>query len=326
MNEKKTILRYIHWFTTPKKIIALILLLAGIGCIVLAATSGKGGAEEPEPFDALSDRGSYYAYLDVVGVSDWVCSRGHTTYYILEDTENLFYAAILSDKDFSSLSQQNRYFNGETDTATPKRLTGMNKSIPSTVRSDFVEALEITDAEFESYFGHRLFNVGESPSGNLTAMWGFFAVLTLAAALTLLLVGLLKKAAENKAIKRLEERGLLEQAATELESPMTQQEYKDRLRLGSRFLFGKGIGVAAAWDDVLWCYRSKSTYEFIIKIRSMVICTADKQAHRLYYRNKQSDEIVALMEAFGERNQDMLLGYSLDTARAYREACKQMKQ
>lgn len=321
--EKKTILRFIRWFTTGKKLIALALFLLGVGLAVLAFSIGQKPQEEPEPFDALSDRGNHYAKLDVIGVSDWVAQYGKLKYYILEGSDHLFYAALIPDAEYSHLSHQNLYFNEETDEEQVRQLTGMNKAVTGTVRGYFMEALEIDEDEFETYFGTRLFVVGESPKENTTTLFGFLSVFALGAALALLLIGLIRGSTERRAIRRLEERGMLEQAAAELESDAAQQELKDRLRLGSRFLFGKGMGLAAAWDDVLWAYRSNISYQYFVNLKRLMICTADKKAHMLNYRNKQTDEICALMDAFAERNPEIRLGYSLENRRAWQEACKQ---
>ena len=322
MNEKKTVLRYIRWFNSTRLIAAILLLLIGLGLAGLAIWNSTKPEAEPQPFDAVSDRSAYYSYLDVIGVSDWVYKYGHTTYYYLMDTDYNFYLAILSDDAFASLSHQNRFMNELTDTETVKRLTGMNKAVPSTVRSEIMEMEELDEDQYGNIFGNRLFNVGETPGANAVAMWGFLAIILLGSALALFLVGLMNNSIAKKAVKRLEEKGLLEKAAAELESPTTQREFKDRFRLGNRFLFGKGSGLAAAWEDVRWVYQSKTTYEVVVKFRSLVICTGDKQTHKTSYRNKDSDEVYALMEAFAGRNPDMLVGYSLDNSRAWREACK----
>ena len=325
MSEKKTIRNYIRWFTPAKKLIALVLFLLGIGLVVLAFSVGNQPEARPEPFDAMSDEGSHYASLDVIGVSDWVAQYGKLKYYVLEDSEHFFCAALIPDAEYSHLSHQNLYFNEETDEEQVRQLTGMNKPITSVVRGYFMEALEIDEDEFETYFGTRLFAVGESPKENATTLWGILAGISLAAAFTLFLIGLIKGSTERRAIRRLEERGLLEQAAAELESDAVQREFKDRVRLGTRFLFGKGMGLAAAWDDVLWAYRSNISYYYAVSVRRLMICTADKKAHMLNYRNRQTDEICALMDAFAARNPEIRLGYSLDNRRAWQEACKQQK-
>ncbi len=323
MDEKKRIRHYIRWFTVPKKLITLVLFLLGLGFAALAIWIAGLPAPEPAPFDAWSDRGTHYASLDVIGVSDWVAQYDKTKYYVLLGSDYEVCAAIIPNADYAGLLHQNRFYNQETDEEQVKHLTGMNKPIPTQVRDSFMEVCELNEDEFEEYFGTRLFVVGESPKENAANLWAFLSVFAFGGALSLLLIGLIKGATERKAIKRLEERGMLELAAAELDAPDTRQELKDRFRLGSRFLFGRGMGLAAAWDDVLWVYRASISYNYIVNLKRFVVCTADRKNHMLNYRKRETDEICALMDAFSERNPDMDLGYSPEKRRAWQQACKE---
>ena len=159
------------------------------------------------------------------------------------------------------------------------------------------------------------------------AFGGLFVFLTVAAgiaAIAMLASTLVKISPNKAALKRLEKRGLLEQAEQALNAPDVQSLKNDRFRMDDRFLFGREMGLAAAWDDVRWCYISR-----VIRNRglstthSLIICTADKKSHVLIYPPRCDDEMQELMNSFAQYNPNILLGYSMENQNAYRQSVKE---
>ena len=159
------------------------------------------------------------------------------------------------------------------------------------------------------------------------AFGGLFVFLTVAAgiaAIAMLASTLVKISPNKAALKRLEERGLSEQAEQALNAPDVQSLKNDRFRMDDRFLFGREMGLAAAWDDVRWCYISR-----VIRNRglstthSLIICTADKKSHVLIYPPRRDDEMQELMNSFAQYNPNILLGYSMENQNAYRQSVKE---
>lgn len=323
MNEGKTLRRYIHWSSPVKKLLTLLLFLAAAGSLFMAVQASNKKDPTPVELDTFRTEDGSYVYVDAVGVSDWVYQVGNnTTYYMLLDAEDNYFVAVISDEDYKTLSAQKRYFEEDVEMPDPVRLIGVCKNTGNAVRDSFMDVLELEGDQFDAYFGKTTLWVGETPSKNSFGAWMFLTVLLLGGGVALLLINLLKGKETRRALARLEQRGLLNQAQSELESPTVRSEQKDQFRLGTRFLFGKGIGLAASWEDVIWCYLSVSEYNFIVRFRKLIICTADGVQHRKYFRLKQKDEMVALMDYIQERNPNVMLGYSLDNNRAWREAVK----
>ena len=326
MNESKQIRAYIGWFTMTWKIVALVLLLACVGSFVMM-TNGKKNPD-PVQMDNVNGVDGSYVYVDVIGVSDWIYQYGNNaTYYAIMDTEGNFFVALIPDADYDKLSAQHKYFedNGPEPDG-PVRLTGICKSMNATVRESFIEVYEDLSAdEFDQLFQKYSITIGSSPAKNAAALWTTLAFITLIVFVIILVIALTRGKQEKKALARLEQRGLLNQAAADLTSPTVRSERQDALRMSSRFFFGKGIGLAASWDDVLWAYQSVTRYNFIVTYRNLVICTADGVRHEHYYLQKKQDEIVGVMEYIREQNPNAMLGYSLDNNRAYREAVKRNK-
>ena len=327
MSESKQIRSYIRWFKTTQKIIVLVLFLAFIGCFCMLMKNS--GTKDPDPvkMDAVQSEIGNYVYVDVVGVSDWIYQVGkNVVYYALEDTEGDFYIASIPAEDFARLSAQNRYFEEDGPLPEAIRLTGVCKKTTDAVRSAVIEAyVDLSEDDFDAIFGSRFIDVGNTPKKSTMDLWMPLALISLVTPLVLLLVAWAKGRQEKKALKRLEQRGLLNQAESDIASPTIRSEKKDSFRMSSRFLFGKGMGLAAAWDDVLWCFESVTRYNFVVAYRKLVICTVDGVRHEHFFKHKQQDEIVAVMEYIQQQNPNAMIGYTLDNARDYREAVKRNK-
>lgn len=315
---------FICWFNEKKKLIAVILLAATVGFGVLSYFLNHRPAADPIPMDVENSSIDDYAYVDAIGVSGWVYQVGRdTTYYIVMDKNHYSYVVRILDKDIDQYTQQNRWFEGYTDEEIPVCIAGRVKKMNSAVKQAFMEALEIDADEFDSYFGSRMLWAGETPSGAAGTTFVFLAVLTGAAALALLLSALAKTSVEKAAMKRLEERELMEQAEQVLNAPETQSLKNDHFRMDDRFLFGRSMGLAAAWDDVRWCYIHRMNYNFIFTLSySLIIYTADQKRHVMFFPGKRMDEMQELMTLFAQYNPDILLGYSMENQKAYRQSVK----
>ncbi len=319
-----TIREYINWFSGKKKLIALILAALTVGFGVLAGVFLNRPAVDPVPLDVVDGKVEEYAYVDAVGVSDWVYKVGESsTYYLVMDTEHCAYVVRIPEKDIGKYDKQRQWFDELSDEEIPVRIAGRVKKMNDTVKKSYMEVLELDEDEFDYYFGYRMLWAGETPSGALGGLFVFLTIAAGAATIALLVSALVKTSANKPALKRLEERGLLEQAEQALNAPDVKSLKNDRFRMDDRFLFGREMGLAAAWDDVRWCYIHRMSYNFVLTVHSLIINTADKKSHVLFFRGKREDEMRELMNSFAQYNPDMLLGYSMENQNAYRQSIKE---
>lgn len=319
-----TIREFINWFSGKKKGIALILAALTVGFGVLAGVFLNRPAADPVPLDTMDGKVEDYAYVDAVGVSDWVYKVGeNSTYYLVMDTEHYAYVVRIPDKDIGKYDKQRLWFDELSDEEIPVRISGRVKKMNDTVKKSYMEVMDLDEDEFDYYFGYRMLWAGETPSGALGGLFVFLAVLTGAATVALLLCAFVNMSAKNAALKRLEERGLSGQAEQALNAPDVQSLKNDRFRMDDRFLFGREMGLAAAWDDVRWCYIRRMSYNFVLTIHSLIIYTADQKRHVLFFRGKSEDEMRELLNSFAQYNPDILLGYSIENQNAYRQSVKE---
>lgn len=323
MDEKRIIKKYIGRTSVVVMTIGLILLMGSIGCVFMALQANARNLPEPTCFDALEGELNSYSYLDVIGVSDWIYRYDKTIFYILEDAEHTLNIGSLSNRDFSMLEYQNEYWKGLTYEERPVRLTGVVLNLTDTMKETIMNSLGLTDEEFDGYFGYRQFRVGSTPNKQDTGMWTAFAIILCLFAFPTLACGVMRLSRDNSVLKRLDKTGQLHHAAAELESYRTERVGKDRMRLGERYVFGRNVGLAASWEDVLWCYvRSECIFTVSVGQR-LIICTADGKIHSIDFGGKGLEEAMGLTETIQMRNPRTLIGFSAENYTEWRKRCRE---
>lgn len=128
----------------------------------------------------------------------------------------------------------------------------------------------------------------------------------------------------NANLKRLEELGLLEKAAEELDSPSATVVGKGKGVLTENFLFGKNTGLVLPYTDILWTYKHKQTTTVLFipvqTVESLMICTAKKQAIQainLGGKDKKEELKNAILTIY-QKNPNVLVGYSQENQKAYK--------
>ena len=333
MDSKQTVKNYIGGFPAKKKLLTLVLALVCVACAALAIIEAAKPAPEPVLWEKDTKSGTQ-CYLDVVGVSDWVVEetrentsshvKTRTRFYLVLDEEENYYLARIPDSELYRLSDQSKYYETGVKKPEPYRLVGSLRKLDSDVRKNAMEALELSEAEFDEYLGDKVLLVGAVYNNPISIIAGIIAILLVVPTLIMLFSGIARSKLEKRALRNLEEQNLLDYAAQELGDGAAQQELDDRLRLGGRFLFGRGVGLAAPWNEVLWCYQRRQTVYFVTT-RYFMIGTADGKLHSVSCKKQDNQRIQELMEQFAARNPEMLLGYTMNNMRAYKAACKERK-
>lgn len=141
-----------------------------------------------------------------------------------------------------------------------------------------------------------------------------------AIAMIFLAVGLPSFLQARKCIKLLENRGMLEQAAEELSGTNVLVIGKKKAVLTEHFLFGRKMGVALPYGDILWCYQRRMRYNLIQIIDTLVISTADT-ANLTAINLGRMDRHNVLAQAVAEiqrGNPRLLVGYTKENRKAYK--------
>ena len=116
-------------------------------------------AAEPVSFiEAMGSEG-VSAYVDAVGVSGLVYQENGKNYYAVEDTSYL-YIVCLDDAQLAEMPAQQEYWNRDENAEEPAsvHLTGIMETISEEGRAAFTEYFELTDEQYDFYFGPDVLN------------------------------------------------------------------------------------------------------------------------------------------------------------------------
>ena len=329
MDAKKTIKKYIcpgTWMAVLGVLLAVVMALSLIlGLATLTSTDNSVEAAEFYPDE--SPRGST-VYIDVVGVSTWLYQYDDAVYYSVEDAEGYLYTVRLSDAQYNAMTAQQAYWErtDENEPApAPYRLVGVAKDIPSDVRESLAQSWSITASEYDQYFGTGYLNATTSAGQEASA--GFFVAALISGIFALLCLIFTQRAGGNatQCLRQLEERGLLEKAAQQLEFTENHTVIgKKRGILTQDFLFGKGTGVVVAYDDILWAYKQDQRRNFVVANSYLMVATRFMSAQGAIDMNRADRKgfIGDALVIISQRNPKALLGYTNENGKAYKAMVK----
>lgn len=321
MDAEKTLKKYIlrGWMKT----VGLVLCAAMLVLLVMGITAmGAANNDAAEFYPSESENGTM-AYIDVVGVSDWLYQYDEATYYSALDAEGYLYTVRLSDSQFKDLKAQFDYFMSEDENApVPEayRLVGYVQNTPSNVRTNLAQVWEITQTDYDNYFGTKFLNATTSTGEQASAPWFVGALFCFLFAVVFLLTYHQSSKVAKKCLQRLEELGLTERAAQQLENAECNTVIgKNKGMLSQEFVFGKGTGMVVPYSDILWCYQQDRKRNFVPVNSYLMIgtmATAVVAAVELGHNDKQGIIAGALM-AIAQRNPNTIVGYSRENANSF---------
>lgn len=323
MDTTKTIKKYI----LPKswmKIAGLVLCLVTVVCLIWGlAALGSADSDAAEFYPSETPDGTM-AYIDIVGVSDWLCEYDGATYYAVEDAEGYFYTVRLSDSQFKKLDAQLDYWYRESnDVPVPEayHLEGYVRSIDADIRSTLAEVLGLTSAEYGDYFGTKYVDGTTSIGEQASLPWFMGALFCFLFALFfLILYGRSAKLAK-KCLIRLDELNLLDRAARQVENVECNTVIgKNQGMLSQEFLFGRGTGIVVPYSDILWCYQLDRKRNFVPVNSYLMVATADFSAQTAVDLNRvdRHGVISEALQIIAQRNPNVLVGYSKENGNAYK--------
>lgn len=302
--------------------IALAVGLLGAVMLVLGLNADPG---KPTEFSSNGNGTSKWAYLDVAGISDWVFKDDGKVYYLAEDVYGNFSVVRLPDSTYKKMTQQRAYWNEETSKPVPMRITGVPRNATSTIREYICKAADIPSVSYRTYFGTEYLDAASKPGTDDAYVWALPAIFGLILALILLPT---YGAASKNAARRLAGLGSyeLQQAAAELESPVTRQENGDRLRLGEHYIFGKRNGLLLPYERVFWVYERVQRTNFVVTGRHLMLAD-DTGALTVAaaFGRKGEEEIRRLIGEIARRNPGVRVGFSAENQKAWRELTRERK-
>lgn len=324
MDSKKILEKYLKP-AAALKIIGWVLLVASVAMLVMgivSAGNANSDAGSPEEFHPLySDKGEY-VYLDVVSISNWLIKDDGKTYYVVMDREGYSYTVQVSDSEYKKMDDQYDYFMDD-DAVMPKayRLKGVAKETGKELSRDIADCVGIASYEYEDYFGTMYLDATSTPGDDAFALWLVGFIVCFVLGLIFLLICLPASGNFKKCMALLEERGLVDMAAAELESGEYEQVGKDCARLTRQFFFGKNSGMVLPYGDIQWLYRQNVKRNFVTVNVNLIVSTnkLNQKVMMSYNGRNRDEELNKVFMTVAERNPNVLLGYSSENRKAYKE-------
>lgn len=325
--------RRIETYIGPKgvtKILALVLACVTVVLVLMGILSSSGGEKiVTEVFDPLASETGKDAYLDVVGISDWLVELDGNTWYAAEDASGYLFIVSVNGSQYKKMAAQQAYWYRESDSAPmpePYRVNGLVRSFGSGIEKDLAEVTELSAAEFEDYFGDRWLDGKTSESSESGAAWYlgalFAGLFTLVLALSVFPAAVTTK----KCLRALEAAGQLERAAMELEAPGAYVLGKDGCRITQNFVFTRGTGFAAPCKDILWTFQRDQRVYFMPVNSFLVMQTAEVGGSAPFGKRDKDGQIAQAMMQLLQRNPDIMVGFNSENSKRFKERRKAIRE
>ena len=292
------------------------------------------------PFDPVDGAVGQIAYLDIVGVSPWIYRKGEDVYYCAEDKDGYLFTLRLNSTMHDEMQEQQDYWLRETQDApqpAPYRLYGFVEETSQSVQTNLCQWWEIDTSAYSEWFGtkhlnpfmdafgSRVLDGTQTPMDNISSILYvcafFFFLFFLAFGIDLLTTDSRAKSC----LASLEQQGLLDQAAQQLDSLNTFTMGKDSARFTQDFAFGSNTGLALPYKDILWCYQRDTRRNFSVVSSALIVCTRAKQGLVLgtIPGKDTENQIAQAMMLIAQHNPSVQVGFTGEARKAYKQAKKQ---
>ena len=294
----------------------IVLVLLTVIFLVLGYIRLQSGKGEVKTLAVYRDDAGTYAYIDVVAFDEWACRYGDDTYYVLYDGAGYVYLSVISDatmnkmiKEAARMEDFTHYFNGSY------RLYGMVKKTSGAVISTVEETYGLTGQEYNDYLGKCYFNTKESPNSNSAWMWWTFSMFSGLFALIFFIIWFGQELPFNK-----ETRDYTEADLAEVAKMLDEHDPKQNLIVGDKFIIYRNVGMLARYRDILWVHFAEVSAYGANLGRMLRIHTNKRNSFRVAPTIWRSDEqLEELQNAIIEKNPNVLVGYTSENRKLYRE-------
>lgn len=299
--------------------VLLVLCVAALVCGLVLASLDKA-----QPVALTADTvAEVYCYLDVQLIEDAFAEDNSGCYYAAQATDGYVYVIKMSEKTFQeNFKEILEYTYGSiSDAPDPVRIEGIYSPMDEKLIEIGVEYWG--DDSFTNYVGSFYL---DSQQGPFDPAW-----LCVAAALVLLATaGILwytaaaDKKRLNRALERLDKAGEIDAALKELDSSESVRFNKDNIVFGANYLFIRSRSAVYKYDEILWSYYKKTSYNFIPTSRQFIVRAYDKSELMLISEKPKmhkDDASIAMMQLLATRNPGMLVGFTAYNGAEYKRRC-----
>lgn len=323
----------------PKKIlliIGLVILAVAIGLIVAGCmtNSKKHNSEEVHVYNDLiaanKDKEEMFVELEIREVPYLFATKeekgSKESYYFAIDEYNYWYIVRLTDKTYKKLEEQ---YNADKENFKYV-LKGYIYNDPSELKrlaiSAYNENLEesaekLTSTNFKDYLGSTYLDETKTPfDGTASTLIGVGIGVVIISSIFLIIY--ISQATKIKStLKKYD----VEDLKDELNNCDMNEYKKQSIYLTNKYIISTLNGLDAfEYKDILWIYNEKRKQNGVSLGVWLIVCTADRK--RIQVARAQKDDIlIEIMTKIKEKNQDILVGFTGDNNKQYKELTKKNK-
>lgn len=329
----------------------VICIIAIIGAIFWIDYRLKN--ETPEPIDFTTDGAvgmetEKYAYFDVQGLSDEVAIYGDVENEYSSENDRYYiginegYMYIL-DLDFDTIDLlkpwQDYTFSEDENPVQPEpvKIYGMTESISSDLKKlvlDYYnegieEEYQISETEFENYFGSVLLNVRREPVD--TSAQGLIIFGAAFVIIIIFIVHMSMLVEKNRVKKYLKKNEYEEDLARQLDDFVEEKHYKDKVILTKDFFVDIKYGALAVfkYSDLKWIHIHNVKTYGVTASSSFIVYLKDGKTKMgcAEIKGAPTEEFLGILNRICEKApSDCLKGYTPENVKAFREYKKELKK
>lgn len=322
MNEKE--LKKI--FKANSKYLLTVVILFVVSIVMFAMSTPVEEEESPKDYNDLivdkQDQEGSYATVTIDSVPILFATNDYENYYIVMDTNNYMYLSRLTDDTYNKLEKE---YN--TNKSINYTLTGYLYNAPEELQKLAMDIYNeemgeeiITKYNYHTYFGSTYLDETNNPNANDTLLAiGFILIIVSIIIFIVYLVNVIKT---KKTYKKYSK----EELTTILQESTTIAYPKAKIYLTSKYIISTSSGITVTkYEDLVWMYIQRRTYNFINIGTNLLGRTNNNKVVNLavtYRNNYLLEEIISEIE---KHNKNILIGYTKENSKAYRETVKNKK-
>ena len=322
MNEKE--LKKI--FKNNSKYLLTVVILFVVSIVMFAMSTPVEEEESPKDYNDLivdkQDQEGSYATVTIDSVPILFATNDYENYYIVMDTNNYMYLSRLTDDTYNKLEKEY-----STNKSINYTLTGYLYNAPEELQKLAMDIYNeemgeeiITKYNYHTYFGSTYLDETNNPNANDTFLAiGFILIIVSIIIFIVYLVNVIKT---KKTYKKYSK----EELTTILQESTTIAYPKAKIYLTSKYIISTSSGITVTkYEDLVWMYIQRRTYNFINIGTNLLGRTNNNKVVNLavtYRNNYLLEEIISEIE---KHNQNILIGYTKENSKAYRETVKNKK-
>lgn len=307
--------------------------------------------ETPEPIDFTTDgaigmKTEQYAYMDVQGLTTEVAIYGDTENEYSSENDRYYIALsggymYIVDLNFDTIDLlkpwQDYLYSTDENVVEPEnvRIYGMTESIPEELKQrvldyyneGLTEEHQMSEEEFEDYFGSVLLNVRREPVDTTVQM--VIIVVAILATFMIVVAHIAISLEKSKVKKYLKKNDYEEDLARQLDDFVEEKHYKDKVILTKDFYvdFKFGGFVAFKYSDVKWIHIHNVRSYGAVTSSNLVVYLRDGKTKITClntYGNTNDEFMDIFNKLFEKVPADCLKGYTPENRKAFKEYKKEL--